>query len=110
MLVGGLLEEHGSVYSATSGKRVGTSATPGNVRALASGLEGRVLAGASAGSEVWLRELDPGRRLEGGRERARLDLHALHDVPMAIALSPDGRMLAVGTGRSLVLVYTVAER
>jgi WD40 repeat protein len=40
-----------------------------------------------------------------GRQLEQIDLAGRNDVPLQLAITPDGRKLVVGTGRGMVLIY-----
>lgn len=67
--------------------------------AIAATADGRRLVTALADGPVELWDLPAARRL------ARFDLGDDHDVVSSLAITPDGRSLAVGTGRGRVLVF-----
>jgi len=48
--------------------------------------------------------------LASGQPVDRADLHGSDDVPLALAAAPDGKTLAVGTARGVILIYAVTER
>ena len=70
-----------------------------DLSALAASADGRRLVTALAEGPLELWDLPARRRL------ARFDLGDPHDVVSSLAIAPDGRSLAVGTGRGRILVF-----
>jgi serine/threonine-protein kinase len=74
------------------------------VFALAMTADGTLAASSHEGGALILWELTGADSIV---ERTRLDLSRAGDVPMALAFSPDGKKLYVGSARTEILVYEV---
>ncbi len=69
---------------------------PGSARAVAIAPDGLIVSAGSDGS-MFLGS--------GEGEPARVDFSAAGDIPLALAVSPSGQRLAVGTRRGVILIY-----